>query len=313
MGDFKTIEEKEAFDAWCATFHRDENGQAVIEEAHLAEAKISKDLNDNQKNILQGAFDAQKKTGNGEGDSYDSDPAKMTWNEYVIAARGPTGGKIFEPKWAISRFSGAPVDPAHVKTSHTPSREQIERVMRRAMAQFNYVFSKEMNHRDPNLNGKVVLKFTIGPEGTVENAVAEEPWAGEKSEMVQELIRTLQKLRFPAPGGGKSVDVTYPLLIKPDHYRRSVEGILYQKIRYLHERALDRNHDLPQGKVRISFAITADGSTETVAVTGRGIDDRLVQDIKKQIEDYTFKPPPEGAPHQISYEYLIRHSSPWEK
>ncbi|HOX42401.1 MAG TPA: AgmX/PglI C-terminal domain-containing protein [Myxococcota bacterium] len=91
-------------------------------------------------------------------------------------------------------------------------KEIIRRVIKQHQAQVRYCYEKELL-RDPKLEGKLKVKFVIGPEGQVSRAeiVDDELKSPAVAGCVQKVF---QRLRFPAPKGGGVVNVTYPLVFK---------------------------------------------------------------------------------------------------
>jgi TonB family protein len=65
----------------------------------------------------------------------------------------------------------------------------------------------------PELTGKIVLMFAIGPDGKVPKAAVDSTTL-EDAEVERCMVETVKKLRFPRPKGG-SVKVTYPFVFRP--------------------------------------------------------------------------------------------------
>ncbi len=89
-------------------------------------------------------------------------------------------------------------------------REDISRVIRQNLARFKFCYEKELN-AEPDLTGKVVVHFTIAPNGAVAQANVREssmPSAAVEG-CVTQVMRTL---KFPEPKGGGIVVVTYPFV-----------------------------------------------------------------------------------------------------
>ncbi|MBI3178287.1 MAG: energy transducer TonB, partial [Deltaproteobacteria bacterium] len=73
-------------------------------------------------------------------------------------------------------------------------------------------YEKELK-RDPSLQGKVEIEFTIGEDGSVASASIANNRMG--SAAVGEcIISRLRRWRFPKPDGG-SVTVTFPFIFTP--------------------------------------------------------------------------------------------------
>ena len=92
-------------------------------------------------------------------------------------------------------------------------KELIRRVIHANRGQIRYCYDAQLN-RFPNLNGKVSIKFTITPEGTVlkSNVVQSTVGNAEMESCVADRVLTWL---FPKPKGGGVVIVTYPFIFKP--------------------------------------------------------------------------------------------------
>ena len=92
------------------------------------------------------------------------------------------------------------------------SKDVIGRIIRRNWAQIKYVYEKALG-RNRNLEGKVVFKFAINPEGKVTDLKLESDTIKDP-QMLNEVKEVFEQIRFPKPEGGGFVDVTYPLDFK---------------------------------------------------------------------------------------------------
>ena len=102
-------------------------------------------------------------------------------------------------------------EPVHVLGGRLPA-EVIRRVVRRNHGRFRACYEKALS-ADPNLEGRVAIRFVIGRDGAVSavsNAGSDIP----NSAVVQCVARAFHKLSFPSPEDG-IVSVTYPLTFQP--------------------------------------------------------------------------------------------------
>jgi hypothetical protein len=91
-------------------------------------------------------------------------------------------------------------------------KEVIARIIQRHWAQVKYCYEKELS-KNPNLYGKVVVQFTIGASGKVdEGHIAQTEMNNESVEGC--IIRNVKMWVFPQPKGGGVVLVTYPFIFK---------------------------------------------------------------------------------------------------
>jgi hypothetical protein len=91
-------------------------------------------------------------------------------------------------------------------------KEVIARIIQRHWAQIKYCYEKELT-KNPNLYGKVVIQFTIGATGKVDEAhIAQTEMNNEGVEGC--ILRNVKMWMFPQPKGGGVVLVTYPFIFK---------------------------------------------------------------------------------------------------
>lgn len=91
-------------------------------------------------------------------------------------------------------------------------REVIAAVIKENLGQIRYCYERNLS-ANPDLNGKVQVKFTIAAPGTV--SAQEIGTTTLKNAMVEGcILRRVARWKFPQPKGGTSVVVTYPFLFK---------------------------------------------------------------------------------------------------
>jgi TonB family protein len=88
-----------------------------------------------------------------------------------------------------------------------PDKELIRRVVRRNMKPLKACYESVLTKK-PTLEGKVNVYFVISSDGTVSTASIQKPLDPEVDDCV---VREFRKLVFPAPQGGGSVEIIYPL------------------------------------------------------------------------------------------------------
>jgi TonB family protein len=89
------------------------------------------------------------------------------------------------------------------------SREEIQRVMNRAMSRIRYCYERALTS-SPDLEGKLTVLFQIAATGDVASvSKVQSTLTGDVDTCVQ---RVLQSLKFPTPKGGGVVSVTYPFV-----------------------------------------------------------------------------------------------------
>ncbi len=91
-------------------------------------------------------------------------------------------------------------------------KDVIARVIETYLGQIRYCYERQLS-ASPELYGKVLVKFTIGPDGLVKAQSIGSSTL--KSAMVEGcILRRVTDWQFPKPKGGTNVNVTYPFLFK---------------------------------------------------------------------------------------------------
>jgi hypothetical protein len=89
----------------------------------------------------------------------------------------------------------------------------IDAVIKRNMNQIRYCYQRELT-KNPNLGGKIVVKFVIAKDGTVSSATTKASTMG--SPAVENCINgRFMRFKFPEPKGGGIVIVSYPFIFAP--------------------------------------------------------------------------------------------------
>jgi pSer/pThr/pTyr-binding forkhead associated (FHA) protein len=92
------------------------------------------------------------------------------------------------------------------------SMEIIRQVIQSHRDQIKYCYSQELT-RNPNLAGKVSVKFTISPKGFVTQAAVSE--SSLNNAIVEQcIIQKIHTWKFPEPKGGGIVIVNYPFILR---------------------------------------------------------------------------------------------------
>ncbi len=92
------------------------------------------------------------------------------------------------------------------------SRDEIQRVVRLKQGEYRYCYEKQLQSR-PDLEGKVTLKFVVGPTGRVLVTEVLEDTLGE-GEVASCIANKARNWQFPRPRGGGVVAVKYPFLFR---------------------------------------------------------------------------------------------------
>ena len=87
-------------------------------------------------------------------------------------------------------------------------RQVIDDVVKRHLNQIRYCYQRQLQ-RTPELGGSVVVKFSIGPDGSVNHAATRSSTL-QHPDVESCIAGRVLRMRFPAPNGGGRVIVTYP-------------------------------------------------------------------------------------------------------
>lgn len=91
-------------------------------------------------------------------------------------------------------------------------RDAIAEVIKRNLGQIRYCYERQLSS-NPDLYGKVLVKFVIGADGLLAQQKIENSTL--KNDMVEGCImRRMAGWKFPLPKGGTQVRVSYPFLFK---------------------------------------------------------------------------------------------------
>lgn len=92
------------------------------------------------------------------------------------------------------------------------ARDVIAKVIEQNLGQVRYCYERQLS-ANPDLYGKVLVKFTIGGTGSVTQQKI--GTTSLKNAMVEGcILRRVARWKFPSPDGGTSVIVSYPFLFK---------------------------------------------------------------------------------------------------
>lgn len=88
----------------------------------------------------------------------------------------------------------------------------IQRVIQRHLNQIRYCYQRELT-KNPDLAGRVVIKFVVAADGTVSSATVKESTMGDSATEAC-ITGRFMRMTFPAPAGGGIVIVSYPFVFQ---------------------------------------------------------------------------------------------------
>ena len=125
---------------------------------------------------------------------------------------GPQGREGYGPQG--TKREGGPLartsDPLVVGSL---DRSQVDEVVKRHLSAIRYCYQRELQ-REPNLSGKVVVKFVISGDGSVSSSTLQSSSLGHAG-AEQCVVDRFLRMSFPEPRGSGMVVVKYPFLFSP--------------------------------------------------------------------------------------------------
>jgi hypothetical protein len=92
-------------------------------------------------------------------------------------------------------------------------KESVGWVVEQQKAQLRYCYELALI-RQPELQGRIALRWSIEPDGSVAGAEVEASTIGDR-ELLRCIVARVSRWTFPAPLGGGEVIVRYPVLLRP--------------------------------------------------------------------------------------------------
>jgi len=126
--------------------------------------------------------------------------------------RGPLGAMTqpSAPGGVIDHQDPAAPNPA---LGGSLSRDVIQRVIRSHMSQVRFCYERELS-RDPQLEGRVTVNFTINATGRVSEARVRNSTLN-NSTVERCITEAARRWAFPQPAGGGTVAISYPFVLRP--------------------------------------------------------------------------------------------------
>ncbi len=105
------------------------------------------------------------------------------------------------------------VRQAKAKVTGALDKDIIRRIVRAHINEVRHCYNTGLS-KDPNLKGRVVVQFTIGPTGKVPSAVVQSSTLKDAS-VGNCIAKAVRRWKFPKPRGGGNVIVGYPFVLQP--------------------------------------------------------------------------------------------------
>lgn len=130
---------------------------------------------------------------------------------------GPGGAGVGYGKGERAGVSGqgkayVSMDTSGSSVEEGLTKDEVGEVIHRHMSEIRYCYESAIV-RTPDIQGKLVMDFTIGGTGTVKEASVRQSTLPDPR-LDACILRRLLTWKFPLPKGGVEVDVSYPFLFK---------------------------------------------------------------------------------------------------
>ena len=106
----------------------------------------------------------------------------------------------------------ASVDPGGSTVDEGLSKDEVGAVIHAHLSEIRYCHEAAML-RDPKIEGKLTLHFSINPVGAIESAETQATTLSDP-DLGNCITKHLKTWKFPKPRGGVHVAVSYPFLFK---------------------------------------------------------------------------------------------------
>ncbi len=123
---------------------------------------------------------------------------------------GSYGARSDNPK--APKALPAEVVPGIPEVRGSLDKELIRRIIRRHLNEVKFCYEKERT-RNPRLQGRITIQFTITPTGAVAASIVQSSTLGNPA-VEQCFAGAIRRWDFPKPQGGVVV-VSYPFVLKP--------------------------------------------------------------------------------------------------
>ena len=160
-----------------------------------------------------GGYGTRGKAGGGaQGAGYGTTTIVGSWKGTGPKGNGPAGSGAGNGDPNGSPWGEADGDDGDAVVTGGLDRDQIAEVIARNLGQITYCYEQGLQ-RQPNLAGRVSVRFQIGGQGRVSTARVSH--SSVRSAQVESCITSkLKTWKFPRPQGGVTVAVTYPFVLR---------------------------------------------------------------------------------------------------
>lgn len=238
----------------------------------------------------------------------------------ALACRAPTrgsavvtpGGSGSERPTAESAIDdGSSTDLAPIVADGPPlTRDEIRLVVRAKLPQVRACFDAALE-RDADIGGRVVLRFTIGPDGRADAIAVEEDQVGDAllAECLREQLRAWQ---FPQPRGGTPITIAYPFVFSSADSLRAaglprVEGTVKPAAvgAVFEARRTELDDCIPEaatGTIGLAFNIDDGGAVTRISSYESTLDEHARACVLRTVASWMFPPAASGDEARVNHD-----------
>ena len=121
-----------------------------------------------------------------------------------------TNAIVARPSKPVRKAGTSKINLGTADVHGSLDKEAIRGIIRRHINEVRFCYERELT-RTPNMEGRVMVNFTIGPTGAVLASIVQSSTLGNPT-VEQCIAGALRRWEFPRPQGGIVV-VTYPFIL----------------------------------------------------------------------------------------------------
>jgi hypothetical protein len=204
-----------------------------------------------------------------------------------------------------------PTEPSSPETEGPPlTREEIRLVVRAKLPQVRACFDAGLE-RAPEIGGRVLLRFTIGPDGRAASVSVDEDELGDV--VVTDCLRAeLSSWQFPRPRAGVPITITYPFVFSSADSLRAaglprVEGTIKPAAvgAVFDARRSELDDCIPEagtGTIGLALSIDDAGAVTRISSYESTLDERARSCVLRMVSTWNFPPAASGDEARVNHD-----------
>ena len=217
-----------------------------------------------------------------------------------------------EPREGPSAVEFHPADTAQEHDVPPLTRDEIRLVVRAKLPQVRACFDAGLA-RTPELGGRVVLRFTIGPNGRADSSSisVEEDELGDP-QVAACLCEQLATWQFPQPRGGEPITIAYPFAFSSAESLRAaglprVEGTVKPAAvgAVFEARRSELDDCIPEagtGTIGLAFDIDDGGAVTRISAYESTLDEHARACVLRTVTSWMFPPAASGDEARVNHD-----------